>query len=85
MDIGNLCASQVEFAVQMSGAGCAAKVANSLKDFGSVSIDVPMGRVAVISEKPWSEIQDKIEQTGRRAVLCGFGGKLNTPNFDMNI
>lgn len=65
---------KVEFAVQMSGPGCAAKVENSLKDVGSVNIDVEAGRVTVISELPWVEIQEKIEKSGRRAVLCGFGG-----------
>lgn len=64
---------KVEFAVQMSGPGCAAKVQNSLKDVGSVDIDIPSGRVTVNTELPWAEIQDKIEKTGRRAVLSGFG------------
>lgn len=59
----------------MSGPGCATKVENSLKDVGSVNIDVEAGRVTVISELPWVEIQEKIEKSGRRAVLCGFGGK----------
>lgn len=65
---------QVEFAVQMSGEGCANKVKQCLKDVGSVDIDVPTGRVIVNSHLPWIEIQEKIEKTGRRAVLSGFGG-----------
>lgn len=65
---------QVEFAVQMSGDGCANKVKQSLKDVGSVDIDVQTGRVIVNSHLPWIEIQEKIEKTGRRAVLSGFGG-----------
>lgn len=35
-----------------------------------------MGRVVVETENtPWNEIQQRIEGTGRRAVLTGFGGK----------
>lgn len=66
---------QVEFAVQMSGAGCAKKVENSLKDVGRVDIDIPTGRVIVHTSLPWIEIQEKIEKTGRKAILSGFGGK----------
>lgn len=65
---------KVEFAVQMSGQKCAETVQNSLRDVGSVNIDIPTGRVVVNSSLPWVEIQEKIEKTGRRAVLSGFGG-----------
>lgn len=65
---------QVEFAVQMSGPGCAAKVENSLRGVGEVNIDVASRRVVVHSNLPWTEIQERIEQSGRRAVLSGFGG-----------
>lgn len=58
----------------MSGEGCAIKVKESLIDVGSVDIDVASGRVIVKSDFPWIEIQEKIEKTGRRAVLSGFGG-----------
>lgn len=68
---------QVEFAVQMSGPGCAEKVENSLRGVGTVNIDVPSGRVVVHSSLPWTEIQERIEQSGRRAVLSGFGGKFD--------
>lgn len=60
----------------MSGAKCAETVQNSLRDVGSVNIDIPTGRVIVNSSLPWVEIQEKIEQTGRKAVLSGFGGTL---------
>lgn len=60
--------------MQMSGPKCAEKVQNSLQDVGSVQIDVPTGRVVVNTNLPWVEIQEKIERTGRRAVLSGFGG-----------
>lgn len=58
----------------MSGPGCADRVKQSLKDVGSVDIDLSNGRVVVNSDLPWIEIQEKIEKTGRRAVLSGFGG-----------
>lgn len=61
----------------MSGPNCAAKVQQSLKDVGSVEIDAQNGRVIVNSDLPWIEIQEKIENTGRRAVLSGFGGKIH--------
>lgn len=58
----------------MSGVGCAEQLKDVLKDVGPVDIDVPSGRVVVNSNLPWIEIQEKIENTGRRAVLSGFGG-----------
>lgn len=76
---------KVEFAVQMSGPGCAAKVENCLKDVSSVNVDISAGRVTVVSELPWIEIQEKIEKTGRRAVLCGFGGTFILPLCQMLI
>lgn len=59
----------------MGGYGCANKVKDSLKHVGSVDIDVLIGRVVVTSHLPWIEIQEKIEKTGLRVVLAGFGGK----------
>lgn len=58
----------------MSGVGCAEKLKDVLKDVGPVDIDVSSGRVVINSNLPWIEIQEKIEKTGRRAVLSGFGG-----------
>lgn len=58
----------------MSGMGCAEKLKDVLKDVGPVDIDVSSGRVLINSNLPWIEIQEKIEKTGRRAVLSGFGG-----------
>lgn len=58
----------------MSGVGCAEKLKDVLKDVGPVDIDVSSGRVVINSNLSWIEIQEKIEKTGRRAVLSGFGG-----------
>ncbi|XP_055373259.1 copper chaperone for superoxide dismutase isoform X2 [Condylostylus longicornis] len=59
----------------MGGPKCADKVIKALDGIGKVEVDVNLGRVIVNSTVPWSEIQDKIEKTGRKAVLCGFGGQ----------
>lgn len=58
----------------MSGAKCAEKVKSALQGVGDVQIDTNEGRVIVNTKHPWSDIQDKIEKTGRTAVLSGFGG-----------
>lgn len=43
---------------------------------GTIDINQELGRVVIETENtPWNEIQKKIENTGRRAVLTGFGGK----------
>lgn len=66
---------KIEFAVQMSGPGCAQRVSKSLEGVGNVQIDPDLGRVIVNTKVPWCEVQDRIEKTGRRAVLSGFGGQ----------
>ncbi|XP_055836441.1 copper chaperone for superoxide dismutase [Episyrphus balteatus] len=66
---------KIEFAVQMSGEKCSEKVKKSLEGVGEISINLKEGRVVVTTKHPWSDIQDRIEKTGRTAVLCGFGGK----------
>lgn len=71
---------KVEFAVQMSGPGCAEKVKQSLVNVGTINIDIPTGRVVVNSDLSWIEIQERIEKSGRRAVLSGFGGGNNFIN-----
>ncbi|KAJ6633607.1 Copper chaperone for superoxide dismutase [Pseudolycoriella hygida] len=67
---------QVEFAVQFSGENASDAIQSVLQDVGTVDINAKMGRVIVETENvPWNEIQQRIEGTGRRAVLTGFGGK----------
>lgn len=65
---------QVEFAVQMAGSNSGTELREALKNVGTVEIDEKAGRVVINSHVPWVEIQEKIENTGRRAVLSGFGG-----------
>ncbi|XP_055629259.1 copper chaperone for superoxide dismutase [Toxorhynchites rutilus septentrionalis] len=66
---------KIEFAVQISGKKCAEQVRSALQDIGSVDIDVEKGSVLAATALPWTEVQRKIEATGRRAVLSGFGGQ----------
>lgn len=58
----------------MSGTNCETEIRNCLKDCGKIEVDLPQGRIVVHSTLPWYEVQNKVEATGRRAVLSGFGG-----------
>lgn len=66
---------KIEFAVQISGTQCVDKVQAALEDVGLVDVDVDKGSVLVETNLPWIDIQRRIEATGRRAVLSGFGGQ----------
>ncbi|XP_017066542.1 copper chaperone for superoxide dismutase [Drosophila eugracilis] len=68
---------KIEFAVQMpkGDESYATALYSALDGVGQVEIDTQEGRVIVQTQRPWSEIQDKIEATGRKAVLSGFGGQ----------
>lgn len=65
---------QIEFAVQMKAPNASEAIRNLLKDYGTVDVDESSGRVTINTDAPWIDIQEKIEETGRRAVLSGFGG-----------
>lgn len=65
---------QIEFAVQMTSPDDVQAIKDTLKHIGSVDIDEKAGRVIINSIVPWIEIQEKIEHTGRKAILSGFGG-----------
>ncbi|XP_023172631.1 copper chaperone for superoxide dismutase [Drosophila hydei] len=69
--------TKIEFAVQMDKdvKSCVDKLRHALQGIGHIDIDATDGRVIVQTTAPWSEVQDKIESTGRRAVLSGFGGQ----------
>ncbi|XP_055606780.1 copper chaperone for superoxide dismutase isoform X2 [Uranotaenia lowii] len=66
---------KIEFAVQISNPKCASDIRSALADVGEIDIDMDKGSVLVTTTVPWIEIQNKIEATGRRAVLSGFGGQ----------
>lgn len=58
----------------MKGENASDSIRNLLKDYGPVELDETSGRVIINTNVPWIDIQQKIEQSGRRAVLSGFGG-----------
>ncbi|XP_064543523.1 copper chaperone for superoxide dismutase [Drosophila montana] len=69
--------TKIEFAVEMRkhDKSCVDSLRRALEGMGQVDIDPAEGRVIVQTTVPWSQVQDKIESTGRRAVLSGFGGQ----------
>uniref|UniRef100_A0A182NJL8 superoxide dismutase n=1 Tax=Anopheles dirus TaxID=7168 RepID=A0A182NJL8_9DIPT len=71
-DRGNI---QMEFAVQIRGEGCADAIREVLSDAGTLTIDSGKGSVLIETSVPWLEVHERIEATGRRAVLTGFGGQ----------
>uniref|UniRef100_A0A034VTD9 Extracellular superoxide dismutase [Cu-Zn] n=1 Tax=Bactrocera dorsalis TaxID=27457 RepID=A0A034VTD9_BACDO len=80
---------KVEFSVQMRGEHCAERVRNVLQGTSKVDIDSSEGRVTIETKEPWYVIKDKIESTGRKAVLVGFGGQsavaiINTTGSDVD-
>jgi copper chaperone for superoxide dismutase len=55
------------------------KIRESLSNVkGIESVDISLDKETVIIETslPSAEVQQKIESTGRRAVLKGYGGKM---------
>ena len=65
--------------MQMTCQKCVDSIKQTLSGVKGVShVDISLENESVIveTELPSSEIQDKIELTGRRAVLKGYGGKL---------
>ncbi|XP_015609326.1 copper chaperone for superoxide dismutase [Cephus cinctus] len=68
--------TKIEFAVQMTCQKCVDAVQNSLqgiKGISKVDIDFNNGSVIVETNLPHSLIQEKIESSGRTAVLKGYG------------
>ncbi|KAH8402338.1 hypothetical protein KR009_011431, partial [Drosophila setifemur] len=67
----------IEFAVQRRKGDdeYARSLQAALDGVGQIDIDPQEGRVVVQTQRPWSEVHDKIEATGRKAVLSGFGGQ----------
>lgn len=73
----------------MKGDKCADKVREALKGMGELEIDRQQGRVVIHTQEPWFVIKEKIEGTGRTAVLNGFGGQsavsiINTTGSDVD-
>jgi copper chaperone for superoxide dismutase len=78
MNVSKLCALfQIEFTVQMTCQKCVNKIRDSLsnvKGIEGVNISLDKETVIVETSLPSAEVQQKIESTGRRAVLKGYGG-----------
>ncbi|KAJ6639509.1 hypothetical protein Bhyg_12255, partial [Pseudolycoriella hygida] len=65
--------TKVEFAVQFSGNNASHALKSVLQDVGTIEINAKLGRVIIETKNvPWNEIQQRIEGTGRLAVLTGF-------------
>ncbi|XP_012280491.1 copper chaperone for superoxide dismutase [Orussus abietinus] len=68
--------TKIEFAVQMTCQNCVNALQNALSvvdGVQNVEISLENGTVIVDTSLPYSLIQDKIEDTGRKAVLKGYG------------
>lgn len=75
-------AAFVEFDVQMTCQKCVNKIDTALKELDGVNrveISLEKGSVVVESSLPSSVLLEKIESTGRKAVLKGYGGTLEQP------
>jgi len=69
--------AKIEFTVQMTCQKCVNEIRESLsnvKGIESVNISLDKETVIVETSLPSAEVQQKIEATGRRAVLKGYGG-----------
>lgn len=74
--------AKVEFAVQIKSLSCVEHVKSKLRNSGvnddHILKTITDGdnnkelRIVIETNKPWIELQDTIEKTGRRAVLVGF-------------
>lgn len=72
--------SKVEFAVKINSLACVEAVKSKLKTTGVKEEQIEAItdgankelRIVIMTTKPWIELQDTIENTGKRAVLVGF-------------
>lgn len=59
----------------MHGEKCADAIRLALAGMGDLELDSTKGRVVLRTLEPWSIALERIERTGRKAVLVGFGGQ----------
>ncbi|XP_032676384.1 copper chaperone for superoxide dismutase [Odontomachus brunneus] len=72
--------ARIEFAVHMTCQKCVNAIRESITDMeGIQNIDISLehGTVVVETNLPYSVIQERIEKTGRQAVLKGYGDELS--------
>lgn len=80
----------MEFAVQIKGPECVDAVKLKLKENGVKLEDIETlsdtqnkeCRLVILSAKPWIEIQETIEETGKRAILVGFSDRAAVAMLD---
>ncbi|XP_033216741.1 copper chaperone for superoxide dismutase isoform X2 [Belonocnema kinseyi] len=80
--------AKIEFAVQMTCQNCVNAVKKSLSNvegIKDVDISLERGTVVVDTNLPYSLIQEKIEGTGKMAVLKGYGGGNSGYSFGESI
>ncbi|XP_078045225.1 copper chaperone for superoxide dismutase isoform X2 [Augochlora pura] len=72
--------AKIEFAVNMTCQKCVEAVEKSLtgvKGIENIDISLEKGNVIIQTNLPSSVIQEKIEQSGRKAILKGYGNSLS--------
>jgi len=88
MNYNDLLSLQIEFEVHMTCQKCVKAISESIADLEGIrNVDISLERGTVIVETnlPYSIIQEKIEKTGRQAVLKGYGGLNTFLQFFFNI
>lgn len=67
--------TEMEFSVEMTCEKCADAIKHVVKDkpINIMSLDVSTNLLHLKSSLPWSEVQNIIESSGRRAALMGLG------------
>jgi copper chaperone for superoxide dismutase len=82
--------SKVEFAVKIKGPACVETVKLKLTDNGISSQDIEAisdnqnkeARIVIKTARPWIELQETIEETGKQAVLVGFSDQAAVAMLD---
>lgn len=75
---------QIEFAVKMTCNSCVEAISSKLKSVEGIEkfdIDLEKGIVLVETELPSSYVQQLIEETGRLAVVNGYGSRMSELTF----
>nr|CAB3228946.1 copper chaperone for superoxide dismutase-like [Phallusia mammillata] len=69
---------QMEFAVEMSCEACSDSITKVLKEKSVKVLDIDLDKQMVLVEtnKPFQNIQETIESTGKRAALMGLGSSV---------
>ncbi|XP_018344977.1 PREDICTED: protein asteroid-like isoform X3 [Trachymyrmex septentrionalis] len=71
-----MASTKIEFAVHMTCEKCVNAISKSIadiEDIQNVDISLERGTVTLETNLPYSIIQERIERTGRQAVLKGYG------------